>query len=99
MATQHETGSNRTQPSKPALKTRSNLRPAIEIHWGDLDANKLRGAVDAVTRMGGAIILGVTSDGGALSICILDRDTKIREYPHTALEAEEVLDAIMQEYV
>lgn len=98
MATQHETGNNRSNASKPVLKTRANLRPAIEIHWSDLDASKLRGAVDAVTRMGGAIILGVTSDGGALSICILDKDTKIREYPHTAVEAEVVLDAIMEEY-
>lgn len=98
MATQHETGNNRTPAGKPALLKRNNLRPAIEIHWSDLDALKLRGAVDAVTRMGGAIILGVTSDGGALSLCILDKQDKIREYPHTAVEAEQVLDAIMEQY-
>lgn len=98
MATQHETGNNRTPGGKPALVKRTNLRPAIEIHWSDLDAIKLRGAVDALTRRGCACILGVTSDGGALSLCILDRDTKIREYPHTPLEAEQVLDAILEEY-
>ena len=98
MASQHETNKGKTAAGQPAMVRRTNLRPAIEIHWSDVDAQKLRGAVDALTRRGCAVILGVTSDGGALSVCILDKDTKIREYPHTGLEAEQLLDVILEEY-
>lgn len=43
-------------------------------------------------------MLGRTSDGGALSVCILDGDTKIKEYPHTADEVADVVQAIIDEY-
>lgn len=87
------------QAQTPSLQRRSNLRPVIEIHWSDIDATSIRGALDAVTRMGGAIMFGRTSDGGALSICILDGDSKIKEYPHTVEEAEAVMSAILEEWV
>jgi hypothetical protein len=44
-------------------------------------------------------MFGRTSDGGALSVCILDGDTKIKEYPHTAEEATTVLKAVAEEFV
>jgi len=99
MATQHEKGTGRGNGKVVSLHRRTNLRPAIEIHWSEANAEKLRLAVDAVSRCGAAIMLGRTSDGGALSICILDGDSKIKEYPHTAEELAETLDAIAAEYV
>jgi len=99
MATQHETGKNKTATTPTPLRRRSNLRPVLTVYWSSIEATSIRGALDAVTRAGGAIMFGRTSDGGALSICILDRDQKIKEYPHTSEEAEEVLAAILEEYV
>jgi hypothetical protein len=98
MASQHEAskGTANKQPFK--LVKRANLRPVIEIYWSDLEAVSIRGAVDAVTRAGGAILMSRTSDGGALSICILDGDCKVKEYPHTSAEAEELLAAILDQY-
>jgi len=98
MASQHEQR-KQTNPKEPVqLRRRSNLRPVLDIYWSDVESSAIRGAIDAVSRSGGAIMFGRTSDGGALSVCILDGDTKIKEYPHTAAEAEETLKAILDEY-
>lgn len=100
MATQHETKSAKGASNAPTpLRRRSNLRPVVEIHWSDLEAQDIRLAVDAVTRMGGAILFGRTSDGGALSICILDGHEKIKEYPHTVAEATAILTSIVEEWL
>lgn len=100
MATQHEQKRTNTNSDKPVqLRRRSNLRPVVEIYWSDLESQDLRLAIDAVTRMGGAILFGRTSDGGALSICILDGNEKIKEYPHTVAEAAAILTSIVEEWV
>jgi len=99
MASQHETRSKPSENKPIQLRKRSNLRPVLEIYWSDIDAAAIRLAIDAVTRAGGAIMVGRTSDGGALSVCILDGDTKIKEYPHTIEEAVALLGAIADEYV
>ena len=99
MASQHEQKGKPNANQPTPLRRRTNLRPVLEIHWGDIDATAIRLAIDAVTRAGGAIMVGRTSDGGALSVCILDGDTKIKEYPHTVDEATALLRAIAEEYV
>lgn len=98
MATQHEQAKGKSNGRGPTLQRRNNLRPLFPIYWNEADAEKLRLAVDCVTRAGAAIMLGRTSDGGALSVCILDGDTKIKEYPHTADEVADVVQAIIDEY-
>lgn len=60
------------------------------IGWDEVDAVTVAAFVAAVTNAGDAVILGRTSDGGALSVCILSGDTKHREYlsdPDAAVEA------------
>jgi hypothetical protein len=99
MASQHERGKSNGNGKVVQMARRSNLRPVLPVYWSDADAEKLRLAIDAVTRQGAAIMVGRTSDGGALSICILDGDSKIKEYPHTASELAEALAAIVEEYV
>jgi len=99
MASQHETRRKTSDNQPTPLRRRSNLRPVLEIHWSDIDPGLIRLAIDACTRAGCALMVGRTSDGGALSLCILDGDTKIKEYPHTADEAAALLRAIAEEYV
>lgn len=36
-------------------------------------------------------MFGVTTDGGAYSICVLHGSQKVKEYPHTTEECEAVL--------
>jgi hypothetical protein len=64
---------------------RDNLLPYSrkrrEVWWGELDTNDIGRFVAKVCDSGRGCILGRTSDGGALSITILDGDKRIREYP------------------
>jgi hypothetical protein len=99
MASQHEQGKELRNKQPVPLRRQSNLRPVMEIYWSSIDPSDIRGAIDAVTRSGAAIILGRTSDGGALSVCILNGDQKIREYPHTVEDAKSLLRAVMDEFV
>jgi len=70
-----------------------------EVAWSDVDAGKLRAMVDSVTRAGGAVMLGRTSDAGAYSICILMDADRLKEYPHTTEEANDLLQEIMEGFV
>lgn len=74
---------------------RENRGAALEVVWGDVDATKLRGMVDSITRAGGAVMLGRTSDGGAYSICVLMDSERLKEYPHTVEECEDLLQELM----
>jgi len=78
---------------------RVNKNQGHSCSWGDIDATALRGAIDAVTRGGGAIMLGLTSDGGAYSVCVLQDSDKMKEYPHSAGECEEMLRGLVEWYV
>lgn len=82
--------------AKTAPVWRSNTRSAEPCNWSDIEPNTLRGCVDAVARSGGAIMFGVTSDGGAYSVCVLHGSQKIKEYPHGKAECEEVLQNMLQ---
>jgi len=99
MASQHEQKGKPSENKPYQVVRRTNLRPVMEVHWGDIDPTLIRLAIDACTRKGAAIMAGRTSDGGALSVCILDGDTKIKEYPHSVADAEALLRAIAEEYV
>ncbi len=78
------------------IQWRANLLPSTLMRWQDIDASLIRGAIEAVTQAGGAIILGVTRDGGALSICVLMDDQKSRDYPASIASAEEALRALIE---
>jgi hypothetical protein len=71
----------------------SRLRPRERtvVTWDEVDNQLLRDTICAVTGAGAAIMLGRTSDGGALSISVLDGDQRIKEWPSTIEEAEKTL--------
>lgn len=81
------------------VQFRKNLGPAIECYWSDADAEKVKLAIDAVTRRGGAIMFGLTQDGGAYSIMVLLGQDKAKAYPHGASELHDTLAAIVEEVV
>lgn len=81
---------NRNGPSEDRGRDYSR-RPVDPISWSDISNQELRDAVCAITDQGAAILLGTTTDRGALSITVLDGDQRIREWPHTAEETSKVL--------
>lgn len=97
--------STRTSPEKGAKNAspkssnlwKKNIQSPVPRYYSDIDAIAIRGAIDAVTRNGGAIMFGVTSDGGAYSFMVLLGNEKIKEYPHSVEEAEELLQELLQE--
>lgn len=82
-----------------AIVWRKNTGGTSECDWGAIDPNILRGAIDAVTKAGGAIMFGVTADGGAYSLCLLQGDQKVKEYPHSISDCEETLQGMINWYV
>lgn len=75
---------------------RPNIKDRTERHYSDIDADKLRLAIDACTRAGGAIMFGVTSDQGAFSVVILSGDQKVKEYPASNTEMTALLDWVAE---
>jgi len=69
-----------------APKVRSNYRGSASVNWHDVDPDDITDIVRLCTQQGSAVMFGCVSDGGALSLCILDGDKKIKEYPRTREE-------------
>lgn len=80
------------------LQFRQNKQADVQCLYSDCDGELLKSAVDSVTRKGAAIMFGVTSDGGAFSVLILDGNDKAREYPHGADELNDVLRAAIASF-
>jgi len=63
--------------------SRANIgRSRNSFNFQNLDAEDIGRFVQRATTAGLAVILGVTSDGGAVSVTILDGDERIREWPN-----------------
>lgn len=56
-------------------------RTRRSFSFKEIDAEDIGRFVQRATSQGLAVILGVTSDGGACSVTILDGDERIREWP------------------
>lgn len=84
-------GKQNGQPIRKPLVWQKNFRAPVECHYSDADATIIKRAIDAVARGGGAIMFGVTSDGGAYSLCVLHDDSKVKDYPHGVDELHEAL--------
>lgn len=66
---------------------RSSRTKGNGINGNDIDPDAVRNAVVAVIGAGAALMFGLTSDGGALVITVLDGDDRYKEYLH---EGEEI---------
>jgi hypothetical protein len=63
---------------KDRRATRSSSEPAS---WNAVQPTTIAALVQAATACGGCAILGITSDGGALSITVIVGNDRVREYP------------------
>lgn len=62
------------------------------VEWEQLSDAAISGLVRAAAKDGRAVILGITSDGGAFSVTILDGDQRIREWPRSSEEFEDLAE-------
>lgn len=59
-------------------------RQRSAIAWGDLAPDTVGRLVARLCDAGYGIVLGKTSDGGALSVTILDGNDRYKDYPSSA---------------
>ena len=57
------------------------IRSRRAFNWGQVERADIGQLVQDVCDSGRGLVLGRTSDGGALSITILDGEERIREWP------------------
>jgi len=92
MATNFKNNNGKTSAHGTSLSMwRTNKKPLTRLSYGELDASTLQRAVRAITNAGGAIMFGLTSDGGAFSICVLYKEEKLKDYPNTLEGMEQML--------
>jgi len=67
-------------------------RKRSAIAWGDLETDSIGRVVSRLCDAGYGIVLGKTSDGGALSITILDGNERYKDYPTSVADWENFAD-------
>jgi hypothetical protein len=92
---QHARKHNPNTPKKAAdrFKTRRVQQTDTPIGWDEVDAMALYALVCAATNAGDAVTFGRTSDGGALSVCILTDGPPHKEY---YTDADQALSALRE---
>lgn len=92
------TGNGNGSNGKGSYAVRPNYRSLATISWSDIDSDIISDLVNTVTKAGAAVMFGVTSDGGALSLCILDQQSKLKEYPRSETEVHNFVLWLKDEY-
>jgi len=95
---EYTAGKGSRNGKKDSHVVRPNYRGLGSVSWSDIDAPDIAELVRVCASAGAAIMFGATSDGGALSICILDGVEKIKEYPRTGTEISSLLLWLKDEY-
>ena len=75
-------------PNSKYQRTANKTGP---ITWAEVDGPTIKSAIHAITRDGAAVVFGRTSDGGALSLTLLDGAERIKKWPNSAADAETIL--------
>lgn len=80
------------------LTFRKNGQSTDKVSYGGVDPTLLRLALTDVVEHGAAIMFGRTMDGGAYSVIVLDGLDRIKEYPHSVEQLNDLLADISQHY-
>jgi hypothetical protein len=83
---------------KDSHVVRPNYSGLGSCSWSDIPTALVVELVTLVTRHGAAIMFGATSDGGALSLCILNGSDKVKEYPRTPDEVSSLVAWLREDY-
>lgn len=88
----------RNSTTNPAVSKFASLAEgngAGPVSWEEVDGRLIKAAVVAASDDGCALILGKTSDGGALSVTLLHSGPAIKKWPKSAELAESLLREII----
>ena len=83
---------------KLAPQVRPNTRLVRLVSWSDIPSDVVSDLVALCTKHGAAIMFGRTSDGGALSLCVLDNTNKVKEYPRDETDVHNFYTWLLDEY-
>jgi hypothetical protein len=90
---------DKRRAAEETRKRRSHTGPAGQVaDWGSCDGTILAKAVAAVARMGGALRLGYTRDGGAYAVGVYGDGTPFTEYIPPSDDIEVYLKGIIEDY-
>ncbi|KKK95262.1 hypothetical protein LCGC14_2674590 [marine sediment metagenome] len=63
--------------------------------WGACSPEKLQGVIEGITRLGGAVIFGLSRDGGAYSVTLLLDKDKAALWFNADADVNQELDNVM----
>lgn len=96
MNPQREGRNGKGKANSPSV--RPNLRVVASISWADIPSQLTAELVRLCTKHGAAVMFGRTSDGGALSLCILDNQNKVKEYPRDQTDVNNIFTWLRDVY-
>lgn len=73
-------------------------RPRGKVAWGDLESDNIVRLVTRLCDNGFGLVLGKTSDGGALSITILDGDQRVKDWPTNPDDFDKFVEWALQSF-
>jgi len=88
----------RESVSNPSVSKYARLSEDVatgHVSWEEVDGRIVKAALVATTEDGCALILGKTSDGGALSLTLLNPGTPVKKWFKTAALAESFLQELV----
>lgn len=96
MNPRRETSGGTKKTSTPVV--RPNFRLVPSVSWNDIAPQLIAELVRLCTKHGAAVMFGRTSDGGSLSLCILDNQNKVKEYPRDATDVNNIFTWLRDVY-
>jgi len=87
----------KAQQEKRQRRVHSSTTAGI-AEWGSVDGELLARAVSVVARMGGALRLGYTRDGGAYAVGIYGDGEPFTEYIPPSDSVEDYLKGVIEDY-
>ncbi len=82
-------------PAVSKYATLAEGNAANAVSWAEVDGRLIKGAIEAATEDGCALIFGKTSDGGALSFTLLGPGAPVKRWFKNAQLAESFLHEVI----
>jgi hypothetical protein len=73
-------------------------RPRTKVAWGDIEPDTISRLVVRLCDNGYGLVLGKTSDGGALSITVLDGEQRVKDWPTTIDDFNKFVEWALQSF-
>ena len=89
---------NQRQIDREGKTTRRKRKPSEPAHWTDAPAWVIGAFIHAIVSDGRAVLMGTTSDGGALVCRVYDDGEADSNYIKPRDDVHEILSDILEDY-